>query len=112
ENENVEETTMLKEKHLKPIKQFKHKFSNSIQNRLYNPNKINPNYQSFDIYADKKDSILDTLNQKVRYFFIRNTNGNIVKFTMDNCITPLSRQNLIKYKEAKKSCDDVIFIMF
>jgi hypothetical protein len=65
-----------------------------------------------DNYALKKNSIIENLNRKVRYFFIRSKGMDVVKYIMEMNILPVNKMNIVKFKEAKKSCDDVIFIVF
>jgi hypothetical protein len=136
EENNQEETMKIKEQYFghegndiemqgtymnKHNKFYQNKKSNS-NNKLPNIGNNNPNRYSqyygygyqHDIYLHKKNSILDILNLKVRYFFVRSKNMNYVKFAMENNILILnnSPQILIKYNEAKKSSDEVILIIF
>jgi hypothetical protein len=117
EKENPEIVSELKEKHL-PIISLKNKHKPSIPRGNININFLQlggntaPYQQNFDIYAEKKDSILEKLEQKVRYFLIRCKNMDGVKYSMENNLVTISKQTCIKFKEAKKSCDNVIFIIF
>jgi len=124
EEQNKEEVEAIKKKfqNLKPANRY---MKASISKSLHNPNYHNilPNtkyhyltgymqHQPYDVYADKKDFILRSLAKKVRYFFIRCTNMNYVKLAMEyNCLINI-KQNSIKLKEAQKSCDEVILIIF
>lgn len=90
--------------------------NNGINNLKYSYQANHHNYltghQPYDIYADKKDFIIHSLGKKVRYFFIRNINMIYVKLAMEfNCLINI-KQNSIKLREAQKSCDEVILIMF
>lgn len=105
EEQNKEETDELKEKYFPNHKKFQK------LPRLYKKNQPNKSHQ-FDIYAEKKDSIIASLNKKVRYFFIRNKNMDYVQFAMENNFILNNKQNSIKFTEAQKSCDEVVFIIF
>jgi hypothetical protein len=69
-------------------------------------------YKNTDNYALKKNRIIENLNRKVRYFFIRCKGMDLIKHIMEMNILPVNKMNMVKFKEAKKSCDDVIFIIF
>jgi hypothetical protein len=127
EEQNKEEAEALVKK-FKDIKQhnkqIKMKSSKLLPVPAYQINSVNPKYsqvnhynyltghQAYDIYSEKKDFIIRSLEKKVRYFFIRNINMNYVKLAMEyNCLINI-KQNSIKLKEAQKSCDEVILIIF
>jgi hypothetical protein len=102
----------------KPIKNIFDEFEKNfpgefkqVRNRLQVPYG-GSHFKTYDNYAVKKNSIIENLNKKVRYFYIRCKTMDIVKYTMEFNILPVNKMSIIKFKEAKKSCDDVIFIIF
>ena len=124
EEQNKEEVETIKKKfqNVKPTNRY---MKAGISKSLHNPNYPNnlphtkyhhltgyTQHQPYDVYADKKDFILRSLAKKVRYFFIRSSNMNYVKLAMEyNCLLNI-KQISIKLKEAQKSCDEVILIIF
>jgi hypothetical protein len=88
---------------------------NEMKNRILGDESFKRKFKHFkshDNYAVKKNSIIENLNKKVRYFFIRCRNMDIIKYAMECNVLLLNRNNLIRFKEARKSCDDVVFIIF
>jgi hypothetical protein len=88
---------------------------NEMKNRIFGDENFKRKFKHFkahDNYAVKKNSIIENLNKKVRYFFVRCRNMNLIKYAMECNVLLLNRGHLIRFKEAKKSCDDVIFIIF
>lgn len=88
-----------------------------IYNKNYNhrnqqQNLYNYSNNNFDIYTYKKNQILENLSLRVRYFFIRCKNSDFVSFSMENNLLILNSQILLKLTEARKSCDDVICIVY
>jgi hypothetical protein len=122
QNKEEVESLMKKFRNTKQTNKYiKHSISKSLQNQNY-PNNLphmkyhhltgHMQHQPYDIYGEKKDFIIRSLAKKVRYFLIRNTNMSYVKLAMEyNCLLNI-KQNSIKLKEAQKSCDEVILIMF
>ena len=85
---------------------------NSTTQSKYNYQSHQAGYIQNDIYSDKKDFIIRSLSKKVRYFMSRTNDTDYVKFAMEHNIIINVKQNSIKLKEALKSCDEVILIIF
>jgi hypothetical protein len=92
---NKEEVDILKAKYTKLITMTR-------QNSNYN----------FDIYAEKKNFILESLSKKIRYFFVRMKNMENVQFSMETNILLTDKTKGLKMREALKNCDELIFIIF
>ena len=74
-------------------------------------NLMSKNYQN-DIYAYKKNSILENLNTKVSYFFLRYKNFDLITFSMETNLITISEENSIKFLEALNTTEDLIFIYY
>jgi hypothetical protein len=113
EQQNPEEVSELKAKYMQTQQtRSKNKFNYSNNNNNRFQNSQNKNLYKYDMYAEKKEQILESLNKKTRYFFIRNRNMDYVQFIMENNILLTTRSNAIKLNEALKSCDELVFIIF
>jgi hypothetical protein len=115
EQQNPDEIAELKAKYMQTQPQqnrnkIKFNYTNSINNRF--PNSQNKNLYKYDMYAEKKEQILESLNKMTRYFFIRNRSMDYVQFIMENNIIPTTKSNAIKINEAFKTCQEIVFIIF
>jgi len=110
EQKNSNNFSMNKFGRLKNNNHFIH--STQMQTQHINHLSYNNPIYKYDIYAEKKDSILISLNRRIRYFFIRNKNMDYVQFIMENNILLTTSQISSKIREAQKSCDECVLIIF
>jgi hypothetical protein len=67
---------------------------------------------NYDIYAEKKFFILESLSKKIRYFFVRMKNMENVQFSMETNIILTDKTKGLKMREVIKNCEELIFIVF
>jgi hypothetical protein len=106
---NPEETKEIKER-------INNTYSNqSINNKFkFKQHNNNTNYKPFKYnYLERnKDNISVIIESKARYFCCRVSNTEIVHKLLKNNLVPCNKQSQIIYKEAIKSCENVILIVF
>lgn len=93
----------IERQNIQEVKELKEKYG-------INKKKQYSNYQ-YDVYAEKKDNIINSLNQNIHYYLLRCVNHLSIQFSMEHNVIEIPNIFIHKFLEKSNKIDIILIIL-